>query len=130
MRAHWGDLWGGLAAMLVAVPSAIAFGVAVYAPLEGGFAAQGAIAGMLGAAALGLIAAAFGGAPRLVSAPCAPAAAVLAAFALERMQAGTPPQSVLVLLTLVGFLCGALQMGFGAIKLGDRKSTRLNSSHQ
>src|SRR5574341_2344045 len=118
MRAHWGDLWGGLAAMLVAVPSAIAFGVAVYAPLGGGFAAQGAIAGMLGAAALALIAAAFGGAPRLVSAPCAPAAAVLAAFALERMQAGTPPQSVLVLLTLVGFLCGALQMGFGAIKLG------------
>ena len=50
------DLWGGLAAMLVALPSAIAFGVATYAAVGGGYAAQGALAGMLGATALGLVA--------------------------------------------------------------------------
>ncbi|HEY5900652.1 MAG TPA: SulP family inorganic anion transporter [Burkholderiales bacterium] len=118
MRAHWGDLWGGLAAMLVAVPSAIAFGVTVFAPLGAGYAGQGAIAGMLGAAALGLVAAALGGAPRLVSAPCAPAAAVLAAFALETAQGGIAPDEALILLTLVGLLCGVLQVVFGALGLG------------
>jgi len=30
-----GDAWGGLAAMLVALPSAIAFGVTIYSPLAG-----------------------------------------------------------------------------------------------
>ncbi len=104
--------------MLVAVPSAIAFGVTVFAPLGAGFSAQGAVAGMLGAAALGLVAAALGGAPRLISAPCAPAAAVLAAFALEAAQAGISPESVLILLALVGLLCGALQILFGALGIG------------
>jgi MFS superfamily sulfate permease-like transporter len=64
-----GDAWGGLAAMLVALPSAIAFGVTIYAPLGGGYSAQGAVAGILGATALGLVAAVFGGAQRLISAP-------------------------------------------------------------
>lgn len=113
-----GDLWGGVAAMLVAVPSAIAFGVTVLAPLGGGYAAQGAMAGMLGAAALGIVAAALGGAPRLISAPCAPAAAVLAAFTLQMTQAGTDPAAVLVMLALTGILCGAMQIAFGAVGLG------------
>jgi len=73
-----GELWGGLAAMLVALPSAIAFGVATYAPLGAGYVATGALAGILGAVALGIVAPLLGGAPRLISAPCAPAAAVMA----------------------------------------------------
>ena len=75
-----GDLWGGLAAMLVALPSAIAFGVTIFSPLGGSYAAQGAIAGILGVTALGLVAGAFGGTKRLITAPCAPAAAVLSAL--------------------------------------------------
>ena len=67
--------------MLVALPSAIAFGVTIFAPLGGTYAAQGAIAGILGVTALGLVAGAFGGTNRLITAPCAPAAAVLAAWA-------------------------------------------------
>jgi SulP family sulfate permease len=51
-----GDFWGGLAAMLVALPSAIAFGVTIYSPLGGSYAAQGALAGILGVTALGLAA--------------------------------------------------------------------------
>jgi SulP family sulfate permease len=113
-----GDLWGGMAAMLVAVPSAIAFGVTIFAPLGGGFAGQGAIAGLLGAAAVGLVAASLGGAPRLISAPCAPAAALLAAFAIRATQSGTAPESVLVMLALIGVLCGVFQFAFGAVGLG------------
>jgi SulP family sulfate permease len=113
-----GDLWGGLAAMLVALPSAIAFGVTIFAPLGGSYAAQGAIAGILGATALGLIASAFGGTQRLITAPCAPAAAVLSAIAIEMVQGGTPADSVVLMLTLMGLVCGLLQLGFGAIGLG------------
>ena len=49
-----GELWGGLAAMLVALPSSIAFGVAIYAVLGSASVAQGAMAGILGAMAMGL----------------------------------------------------------------------------
>ena len=113
-----GDLWGGFAAMLVALPSAIAFGVTILSPLGGGYAAQGALAGILGATALGLVCSAFGGTPRLISAPCAPAAAVLAALAIEISHKGVAPQSAILMLTLVGLICGALQVLFGAIGLG------------
>jgi len=113
-----GDLWGGLAAMLVALPSAIAFGVTILAPLGAGYAAQGAIAGILGATALGLVAPVFGGTNRLISAPCAPAAAVLAAFAIQLTADGVPPQTAMVLLALVALGCGVLQLGFGLVGLG------------
>ena len=47
-----GDFWGGFAAMLVALPSSVAFGVATYSVFGPQFAAQGAIAGVIGAARL------------------------------------------------------------------------------
>ncbi|MDO9586173.1 MAG: hypothetical protein Q7I93_06815 [Syntrophales bacterium] len=46
-----GDLWGGLAAMLVALPSSIAFGVLTYTVIGPEYAGAGAMAGILGAAA-------------------------------------------------------------------------------
>ncbi|MDR1936797.1 MAG: hypothetical protein LBS49_14695, partial [Candidatus Accumulibacter sp.] len=51
---HSGDLWGGFAAMLVALPASVAFGVTVYAAIAPHYAAFGALAGVLGAMALGL----------------------------------------------------------------------------
>ena len=113
-----GDLWGGTAAMLVALPSAIAFGVTIFAPLGGSYAAQGAIAGILGVTALGLVAGAFGGTKRLITAPCAPAAAVMSALAIQMFQNNANAESVVLLLTLVGLICGAIQVGFGAVGLG------------
>lgn len=113
-----GDFWGGLAAMLVAMPSAIAFGVTIYAPLGSAQAAQGALAGILGALALGLVAASLGGAPRLISAPCAPAAAVLSAFAIETLQHGHDANAVMLMLVMLGLMAGALQVGFGLLRLG------------
>ncbi|MDT8989887.1 SulP family inorganic anion transporter [Curvibacter sp. APW13] len=113
-----GDFWGGLAAMLVALPSAIAFGVTIFSPLGGAYAAYGALAGILGVTALGLVAPAMGGTQRLITAPCAPAAAVLSAFAIEFMRTGATPQTVLFLLMAIGLLSGALQVLYGTIGLG------------
>ena len=112
------DFWGGLAAMLVALPSAIAFGVTIYAPLGSAYGAQGAIAGILGTAALGIVAASFGGTRRLISAPCAPAVAVLSAFAIEMTQKSLSAPAILLLMALIALLCGLLQIGFGLIGLG------------
>ena len=113
-----GDFWGGLAAMLVALPSAIAFGVTIYSPLGGAYAAHGALAGILGVTALGLVAPALGGTQRLITAPCAPAAAVLSAFAVDFMHAGATPQAVLFLLMAIGLLSGFFQVLYGALGLG------------
>ena len=113
-------MWGGLAAMLVALPSAIAFGLVIFSPLGPERAAQGAIAGIVGTIAIGVIAPLFGGTPRLISAPCAPAAAVLAAFAAELARreggdgrAALDPDRAVLLLILVALSAGGLQLLFG-----------------
>lgn len=113
-----GDVWGGLAAMLVALPAAIAFGVTIFAPLGGALAAHGALAGILGAIALGLLAPAFGGSSRVISAPCAPAAAVLAALAVGFAQQGAPAATIILLLALIGLLAGGIQISLGLAGIG------------
>ncbi|OHC72816.1 MAG: cyclic nucleotide-binding protein [Rhodocyclales bacterium RIFCSPLOWO2_02_FULL_63_24] len=113
-----GDFWGGFAAMLVALPSAIAFGVTIYSVLGSAHAALGALAGILGATAIGIVASSFGGTSRLISAPCAPAAAVASAFAIEAVRSGTPVDTTLLLLTLLGLLAGLMQILFGVLRLG------------
>ncbi|MHB8098474.1 MAG: SulP family inorganic anion transporter [Sulfuricurvum sp.] len=113
-----GDFWGGTSAMLVALPAAIAFGVTIYATLGGHYAAYGAIAGILGVVAVGIIASVLGGTDRLISAPSAPAAAVLSAFALETMAHGVNPDTIFMMLMVVALLAGILQITFGAIGLG------------
>jgi len=103
--------------MLVALPASIAFGVAVFAPFGPAAAGQGALAGMLGATAIGIVAPLFGGTDRLISAPCAPAAAVMAAFALQATTSagGASPERVVTLMALVALLSGGLQLLFGAV---------------
>lgn len=113
-----GDFWGGFAAMLVALPSAIAFGVTIYAAIGPSYASLGAIAGILGATALGLVAPALGGTNRLITAPCAPAAAVMAAFAIEAIGHGIPAGSVILLLTVLGLLTGIIQFFLGRVRVG------------
>jgi len=104
--------------MLVALPSAIAFGVTIFSPLGAAYAAQGAIAGVLGTIALGLVAPMFGGADRLITAPCAPAAAVLAALAVGLSQQNVAPETALLMITLVMLMCGGLQVAFGVVRIG------------
>ncbi|RFO97222.1 cyclic nucleotide-binding protein [Rhodoferax lacus] len=113
-----GDLWGGFASMLVALPASVGFGVTVYSAISPQYAVFGALAGILGATALGLIAPTFGGTDRLISAPCAPAAAVLSAFAIELVHQGTAPASIVLLLTVMGMLTGMIQMFIGFMGAG------------
>ena len=115
---HSGDFWGGGAAMLVALPAAVAYGVTAYAALGPQYTAFGALAGLFGAIALGLLAPTFGGTDRLISAPCAPAAAVLAAFAFEFVHQGVAPPVVVLLMTVLGILSGAIQLLIGFLGVG------------
>ncbi|MFA6469717.1 MAG: SulP family inorganic anion transporter [Bacteroidota bacterium] len=114
-----GDIWGGLAAMLVALPSSIAFGVLTYSVMGAEHSGAGAMAGMLGAAALGLIAPLFGRTGGLISAPCAPSAAVLSALITGLIAGNTvqklAPEHIFVLLALTALLSSGLQIFYGVI---------------
>lgn len=113
-----GDIWGGFASMLVALPSSIAYGVAVYTLLGPQFAGLGVRTGIVGAMVLGVVATALGGAPRLISSPCAPAGAVLASFAgglLAESGAPVAPERIVALLLLLALLSGGLQMLYGLV---------------
>lgn len=114
-----GDFFGGLAAMLVALPSAIAYGIIIFSPIGPGYAAKGAVAGVIGSVVLGILAPLFGGTPRLVSSPCAPAAAVLSVFALGTAASGSVPrETVPLLIALVAFGAGLIQLVAGAVRGG------------
>ncbi|MBF0162288.1 MAG: SulP family inorganic anion transporter, partial [Magnetococcales bacterium] len=115
-----GDMWGGLTAVLVALPSAIAYGLAGYVALGPEYVGFAAMAGVIGTVSLGLISPALGGAPRLITAPCAPAAAVLAALIADMLSgrggfAPLTPDRILLLLTMIALLSGALQLLYGGL---------------
>lgn len=114
-----GDVFGGFAAMLVALPSAIAFGLIVFSPLGAQYAAMGVLAGIIGAVALGILAPIFGGTPRLVSSPCAPAAAVLSVFVAGALsRAHDRPEMVILYIACVATLAGAVQLIAGLARGG------------
>jgi SulP family sulfate permease len=112
------EFWGGLAAMLVALPSAIAFGVLVFSAISPLMAGEGAFVGIMGAAILGLTAPLFGRTPALISAPCAPAAAILSALAVDLLGRGIAIAHVSGLLALTALLAALLQVLYGLLKGG------------
>ncbi len=118
--ASWsGDLWGGLAGMLVALPSSIAFGVLVYSALGPEHAAEGALAGVLGAAALGIVAPLVSRNGGFITAPCAPAAAVMAALAVQLSAGGERAvDRITTLLALTALLAALFQLVYGAVRAG------------
>lgn len=98
-----GDIYGGLTAGVVAIPLALAFGVA---------SGLGPMAGMYGAIIVGFFAAWLGGTPTNVSGPTGPMVVVLAGlFASLSGDVG------LILTAVV--LAGLFQIAFGLVKLGD-----------
>ena len=113
------DLWGGFAAMLVVLPSAVAFGIIVYSMPGPEYVGRGALAGLLGAAALGVVAPLIGRTPGLISAPCAPAAAVLSATIAGWLSgiggAPVPVSDIPVMIALVGLLSACLQTLYGLL---------------
>jgi len=114
-----GDLWGGLAAMLVALPSSIAFGVLIYSAIGPEQAGAGALAGIFGAAAMGIVAPLVSGNGGFISAPCAPAAAILSALAAAFAAKGDmDPVRIIALLGLTALLSSLFQLGFGVARVG------------
>jgi sulfate permease, SulP family len=97
-----GDFFGGLTAGIVALPLALAFGVA------SGF---GAVAGLYGAIALGFFAAIFGGTPSQVSGPTGPMTIITAAALV------TFPGNTQAILAVI-LLAGVLQIVAGFMKIG------------
>ena len=98
-----GDIYGGLTAGVVAIPLALAFGVA---------SGLGPMAGMYGAIIVGFFAAWLGGTPTNVSGPTGPMVVVLAGlFASLSGDVG------LILTAVV--LAGLFQIAFGLVKIGD-----------
>lgn len=96
------DLFGGFAAAIVALPLALAFGVA---------SGMGALAGLYGAIAVGFVASLFGGTPTQISGPTGPMTVVMAAVIIEF--ADTPENAFFAVV-----MAGALQLGFGFARFG------------
>jgi SulP family sulfate permease len=97
-----GDIYGGLTAAIVALPLALAFGVA---------SGAGALAGLYGAIMVGFFAAVFGGTPAQVSGPTGPMTVVMALIITHFAQ------NPLIAFTVV-IMGGGLQILFGIMKFG------------
>ena len=97
-----GDLFGGLTAAIVALPLALAFGVA---------SGAGPVAGLYGAICVGLFASLFGGTPAQVSGPTGPMTVVAATIFTAHAD------NLAVAFTIV-MLAGLLQILFGKLRLG------------
>jgi SulP family sulfate permease len=97
-----GDIFGGLTAAVVALPLALAFGVA---------SGAGPIAGIYGAIAVGFFAALFGGTPSQVSGPTGPMTVVMAAIVIQYQH---DPAMAFTVVMLGGFF----QILFGLFRIG------------
>ena len=97
-----GDIFGGLTAAVVALPLALAFGVA---------SGMGPVAGLYGAVCVGLFAALFGGTPAQISGPTGPMTIVAASVFT---QFGDNPATAFT----VVMMTGAFQILFGYLSIG------------
>ena len=99
---HRGDLFGGVTAAIVALPLALAFGVA---------SGAGALAGLWGAILVGFFAALFGGTRHQVSGPTGPMTVVMALIITQL------DGNIAAVFTVV-VLAGAMQILFGLVGIG------------
>ncbi|MGA1409662.1 MAG: SulP family inorganic anion transporter [Prochlorotrichaceae cyanobacterium] len=106
--SNWkGDLFGGITAAIVALPLALAFGVA---------SGAGATAGLYGAIIVGFFAALLGGTPAQVSGPTGPMT-VIATTVITTLVARHPEHGLALAFT-VFILAGLCQILFGVMRLG------------
>lgn len=102
-----GDFFGGITAAIVALPLALAFGVA---------SGAGPIAGLYGAICVGFLAAFFGGTPAQVSGPTGPMTVVMASV-FASLVAKNPETGLAMAFTVV-MLGGLFQIVLGLLRLG------------
>src|SRR6476661_5512636 len=102
-----GDFYGGMTAGVVALPLALAFGVA---------SGLGPVAGLYGAIATGIVAAVFGGTPVQITGPTGPMTLVVAGVVAANML----PSGEVNLPVLVGIivLAGLVQVALGILRIG------------
>ncbi|MBI4861037.1 MAG: SLC26A/SulP transporter family protein [Candidatus Riflebacteria bacterium] len=106
------DTIAGLAAAIVVLPQAMAFGVALLSPF--GFdASRGALAGLISAASLSLVSGLFGGTMGLVSAPCGPVFVLLLDTLGVLAARGVSGASLLLALTAILVLAGSILVAIG-----------------
>jgi sulfate permease, SulP family len=102
-----GDFFGGVAAGVVALPLALAFGVA---------SGLGPVAGLYGAIASGIVAAVFGGTPVQITGPTGPMTLVVAGIvATNTLPSGAVNLPVVVAIIV---LAGLLQITLGLFRIG------------
>lgn len=104
-----GDFFGGITAGIVALPLALAFGEQTE---------LGAIAGLYGAIAIGILAALFGGTNTQISGPTAPMTVVSAVVILEAISYAGDMAAAFPIIIATFFLAGILEMLLGVFGLG------------
>ena len=104
-----GDLSGGVVAGIVALPLALAFGVQ---------SGMGAIAGLYGAIALGILAAALGGTQTQASGPTGPMTVVSATFIAIAIGLAGSLENAMGIIVATFVLGGLFQIFFGLINIG------------
>ena len=102
-----GDLFGGVTAAIIALPMALAFGVA---------SGAGASAGLWGAVLVGFFAALFGGTPTLISEPTGPMTVIMTSV-IAQLTATHPEKGMAMAFTVV-MMAGCFQILFGFLQLG------------
>jgi SulP family sulfate permease len=104
-----GDFFGGITAGIVALPLALAFGEQTE---------LGAVAGLYGAIALGIIAAIFGGTKTQISGPTAPMTVVSAVMITEVINMAGSLEKAMPVIIATFVLTGIIQVLLGVFKLG------------
>ncbi|MEO1561399.1 MAG: SulP family inorganic anion transporter, partial [Cyanobacteria bacterium J06632_19] len=104
-----GDIFGGLTAAVIALPMALAFGVA---------SGAGAEHGLYGAVLVGFFAALFGGTPTLISEPTGPMTVVMTAVIANLTATAPDKETGLAMAFTVVVMAGIIQIALGALKLG------------
>ncbi len=104
-----GDFFGGLTAGIVALPLALAFGEQTE---------LGAIAGLYGAIAIGVLAALFGGTPTQISGPTAPMTVVSAVVIADAITYAGSLEVAFPIIIATFFLAGGLESLLGVMRLG------------
>ena len=104
-----GDFFGGVTAGVVALPLALAFGVQ---------SGMGAIAGIYGAIAVGILAAWFGGTSTQISGPTGPMTVVSAVVIATEIELHGSLDAALGTIIAIFFLAGVLQILLGVLKIG------------